>query len=189
MEDTNGDGEITIDDRAIIGNIEPKYFGGISNSFAYKNLTLSALFQYSVGAQSLWNAIPASTYNSLGENKYSEYALNTWTPDNTDARYAKTVYTDPSENGRTSDRYLFDSSYLRLKSVQLNYSFDRNLLQRNGLDGLTVYIAANNLWTLTEWPGIDPETFSERGNITDQISNEDPYPLSKSFSLGVQLQF
>jgi TonB-linked SusC/RagA family outer membrane protein len=189
MEDLNGDGEITIEDRAIIGNIEPKYFGGISNTFAYKNFTLSALFQYSVGAKSLWNAIPASTYNSLGENKYSEYALNTWTQDNPDARYAKTVYTDPSENGRISDRYLFDSSYLRLKSVQLNYSFDKKLLHKNGLSGLTVYIAANNIWTLTEWPGIDPETFSERGNITDQVSNEDPYPLSKSFSLGVQLQF
>ena len=188
-EDINGDGEITIDDRAIIGNIEPKYFGGISNSFAYKNFTLTALLQYSVGAESLWNSIPASTYNGLGENKYSEYALNTWTPDNPDARYAKTVYTDPSQNGRISDRYLFDSSYLRLRSVQLNYNLDNQFLQRVGLQGLTFYVTGTNLWTLTDWPGIDPETFSERGNITDQISNEDPYPLSKSFSLGVQVQF
>lgn len=188
-EDVNGDGQITIDDREIIGNIQPDFFGGITNSLAYKNLTLTALFQYSVGAKALWNSIPMSTYNSLGENKYSEYALNTWTPENTDARYARALYTDPSESGRISDRYLYDTSYLRLKSVQLSYNLDKKLLNRIGLEGATISLTGTNLLTWTKWPGIDPETFSERGTITDQISNEDPYPLAKSFSLGVQVQF
>ena len=189
MIDTNGDGQITVDDRAVIGNIQPKFFGGISNTFAYKNFSLSALFQYSVGAKSIWNAIPISTLNSLGENKYSEYALNTWTPENPNARYAKTVYTDPSANGRTSDRYVYDSSYLRLKSMQFSYNFDQKVLNKIGIDKASLTLTGTNLLTWTKWPGIDPETFSERGNITDQVSNEDPYPLAKSFSLGIQLQF
>ncbi|WP_413999064.1 TonB-dependent receptor [Flavobacterium sp. W1B] len=189
MEDVNGDGEITVDDRTIIGNIQPDFFGGISNTFAYKNFSLSALFQYSVGAKSIWNAIPMGTYNSLGENKYSEYALNTWTPENPNARYAKTLYSDPSANGRISDRYVYDTSYLRLKSMQFSYNFDQKLLNKIGFDRATLTLTGTNLLTWTKWPGMDPETFSERGNITDQISNEDPYPLAKSFSLGIQVQF
>ncbi|WP_432221021.1 TonB-dependent receptor [Flavobacterium sp. TMP13] len=189
MEDVNGDGQITTDDRAIIGSIQPDFFGGISNTFAYKNFSLTALFQYSVGAKSIWNAIPIGTYNVLGENKYSEYALNTWTPENSNARYAKTVYSDPSANGRVSDRYVYDSSYLRLKSMQLNYNLDKDLLSKIRVERATLTLTATNLVTWTKWPGIDPETFSERGGIIDQVSNEDPYPLAKSFSLGVQLQF
>lgn len=189
FEDVNGDGEITSEDRTIIGNIEPDYFGGISNTFTYKDFSLSALFQYSVGAETIWNPVAMGTYNNLGENKYSEYGLNSWTPENPDARYARALYTDPSNSGRISDRYLFDTSYLRLKSLQLSYNFDSYLMQQLGLDSARLMVTASNLVTWTKWPGIDPETLSERGSIVDQISAEDPYPLSKSFSLGIQLQF
>ena len=189
MADLNGDGLITADDKAVIGNIQPKYFGGISNTIAYKNFSLSALFQYSVGAQSIWNAIPTGTFNNLGENKYSEYALNTWTPENPNARYARALYTDPSASGRISDRYIYDTSYLRLKSMQFTYNFEQKLMNKMGIDKASFTLTGTNLLTWTKWPGIDPETFSERGTITDQINNEDPYPLAKSFSLGIQVQF
>lgn len=188
-EDINGDGEITSDDRTIIGGVEPDYFGGISNTFTYKAFSLTALFQYSVGAEAIWDPIAMGTFNSLGENKYSEYAMNTWTPENPDARYARAVYMDPSSSGRVSDRYLFDTSYLRLKSLQLSYDFNSNLIEKIGLDNARVMMTASNLITWTKWPGIDPESLSERGSITDQVSGEDPYPLSKSFSLGFQFQF
>lgn len=188
-EDTNGDGRITSDDRQIIGNIEPDYFGGISNTFQYKNFSLTALLQYSVGAEALWDAIPFGTFNQLGENKYSEYALNTWTPETPNARYARALYFDPSASGRTSDRYLYDTSYLRLKSLQLSYNFDPQVMKKIGFSSARLMLTGTNLLTWTKWPGIDPETFSERGGIIDQVNNEDPYPLSKSFSLGVQLQF
>ena len=115
--------------------------------------------------------------------------MNTWTPENPNAQYAKAVYTDPSFNARISDRYLFDTSYLRLKNIQLNYTFAENLVKKLMLSRATVFVAATNIVTWTKWPGIDPEIFSERGGVTDQAQNEDPYPLAKSFSFGVQLQF
>ncbi|EGV42068.1 SusC/RagA family TonB-linked outer membrane protein [Bizionia argentinensis JUB59] len=189
FEDTNGDGEITSADRTIIGNIEPDFFGGFSNTFVYKNFSVSAFFQYSVGAEASWNAIGRGVFNSLGENKYSEYALNTWTPENTDARYARALYFDPSESSRMSDRYLYDTSYLRLKSLQLSYSFDRDLMKKVGVESARLMITGTNLFTWTKFPGIDPEALSERGTISDQTSNEDPYPLAKSVSLGIQMQF
>ena len=189
FEDINGDGRITADDKAIIGNIQPDYFGGISNTFTYKAFSLSALFQYSVGAETIWDGIAMGTYNNLGENKYSEYALNAWTPENTNAKFARALYTDPSASGRISDKYLYDTSYLRLKNLQLAYTFDTYLMERIGFDSAKLMLTASNLATWTKWPGIDPESLSDRGSITDQVSAEDPYPLSKSFSLGVQLQF
>lgn len=129
------------------------------------------------------------TFNNLGENKYSEYALNTWTPENPSARYARALYTDPSASGRISDRYIYDTSYLRLKSMQFTYNFEQKLMNKMGIDKASFTLTGTNLLTWTKWPGIDPETFSERGTITDQINNEDPYPLAKSFSLGIQVQF
>lgn len=189
FRDTNGDGEITVEDRTVIGSIQPDFFGGFSNTFTYKNLSLSAFFQYSVGAESIWDAIPTGVYNSLGQNKLAEYGLNTWTPENTDARYAKAVYTDPAGNGRISDRYLYDTSYLRLKNIQLSYTLGEAIAKKLMLSRATVFVAATNIATWTKWPGIDPEIFSERGGVTDQVQNEDPYPLAKSFSFGVQLQF
>ena len=62
-------------------------------------------------------------------------------------------------------------------------------MERIGFDSAKLMLTASNLATWTKWPGIDPESLSDRGSITDQVSAEDPYPLSKSFSLGVQLQF
>ncbi|QAA82048.1 SusC/RagA family TonB-linked outer membrane protein [Aequorivita sp. H23M31] len=188
-EDINGDGEITSEDRTIIGNVQPDYFGGISNTFKYKAFSLTALLQYSVGAEATWDPIAMGTFNAIGENKYSEYALNTWTPENPDARYARAVYFDPAGSGRMSDRYLFDTSYLRLKSLQLSYDFDSYLMDKLGMKSAKIMLTASNLITWTKWPGIDPETLSERGSITDQVSSEDPYPLSKSFSIGLQFQF
>ncbi len=189
FEDVNGDGYITSDDRTVIGNIQPKFFGGFVNTFSYKNFSLSAIFQYSVGAKSIWSPVQMGAYNTLGENKYSEYALNTWTPENTEARFARAVYSDPSGSSRISDRYLYDTSYLRLKNIMLSYSFDQQLVKRMGMDNLVIYVSASNLFTITKWPGQDPETLSERGSIIDQTSAEDPYPLAKAFSFGVQFKF
>lgn len=188
-EDINGDGRITAEDRTVIGDIQPDFFGGFSTSFSYKNFDLAAFFQYSVGAEALWNGIPNSVFNILGSNKYTEYGLNTWTPENTDAKYAKAVYFDPAGNERISDRYLYDSSYLRFKSLQISYTLDADLVTKVGLDYVRFTLSGNNLITWTKWPGLDPEVFSERNSITSQTSNEDPYPLSKSFSVGVQVQF
>ena len=187
--DTNGDGEITTLDRQIIGNIQPDFFGGFSNTFTYKNLSLAAFFQFSVGSETIWDAIPSGVYNSLGANKLAEYGLNTWTPENTGATYAKAVYTDPAGNSRISDKYLFDTSYLRLKNIQLTYNFEKNLIEKLSLSRASVFIAASNMLTFTKYPGLDPETFGDSSGITGQTNNLDPYPLAKSVSVGVQLQF
>lgn len=189
FRDVNGDGRITAEDRVKIGAIEPDFFGGFNTRFSYKNFSLSSFFQYSVGAESVWSALTLEPYNSFGPNKLAAYALDTWTPENTDARFAKALYTDPSGNSRLNDRTVFDTSYLRMKFLQLAYNFDKGLLEKLKIHNATVFISGSNLLTLTDWPGLDPESFSERGTITDQVNNEDPYPLAKSYSVGIKLNF
>lgn len=77
------------------------------------------------------------SYNSLGLNKTTHYGLNTWTPENPDAHYAIALYSDPSQNGRLSDRYVFESSYLRLKNIQLRYQLSKDLLKKYGLQAVS----------------------------------------------------
>ena len=187
--DTNGDGQITAADKQIIGNVQPDFFGGFSNTFTYKNISLAAFFQFSVGSETLWDAIPSGVYNNLGPNKLAEYGLNTWTPENPNAKYAKAVYTDPAGNSRISDKYLFDTSYLRLKNIQLTYNLDKGIIEKLALSRASIFVAASNMLTFTKYPGLDPETFGDSAGITGQANNLDPYPLAKSVSVGVQLQF
>lgn len=187
--DLNKDGLINTDDRTVIGSIEPEYFGGFSNTFSYKNISLSAFFQYSVGGEAIWSAIRNQGYNTLGQNKLVEYAKNTWTPENPNAKYARAIYTDPSSNTRTSDKYLFSTSYLRLKSIQLAYDFNETVLNKLSISNASVFISGSNLLTWTKWPGTDPEISSNSGGITNMTHNADPYPLAKSISLGIQVQF
>ncbi|TRZ41977.1 SusC/RagA family TonB-linked outer membrane protein [Robertkochia solimangrovi] len=192
FRDLNGDGQITSDDRKVLGSIQPDFFGGFSNSISYKNLSLSAMFQYSVGADATWDMINFQVFNYLGPNYLREYALNTWSPENPDARYAKPVHNDPSANWRTSDRYIYETSYLRMKNIQLTYQFQKEgFLDKIGIDQAALFVSGTNLWTWTKWPGSDPETYGESGipSITSASRNSDPYPLAKSLSLGINVQF
>lgn len=189
FKDLNNDGHITVEDREVIGTTEPKYFGGFSNTFTYKNFSLSAFFQYSVGAETIWSILGSQGSNSLLENKLENYATDTWTPINKDARYARAIYNNPSSNSRTSDRFLFDNSYLRLTSIQVAYNFNQALLEKISVSNAKVFISGSNLFTWTKWPGTDPGASSSNTNITYNTSNTDPYPLSTSFSIGIQIQF
>lgn len=191
FEDINGDGKITSLDRTVIGTMQPDYFGGFSNVLTYKGLSLSSLFQYSVGAQAYWDMLLFQGGNYLGQNVVAEYGNNTWSPTNTDARFAKPTYQDPSGNSRSSDRQMYSTSYLRLKSIQLTYQLPKQIIDNLHLSSGNVFVSGTNLWTLTKWPGSDPESYGESGlpSITGRTRNNDPYPLAKAISVGFNLQF
>lgn len=188
FKDVDNNGYIDENDRVIIATPEPKFFGGFYNSIHYKGLNLSLMFQFSKGAQSLYNNLRTDAFTSLGTSICPELFGNTWTPENPGARYARQVSNDPSRNSQTSDRYVFETSYLRLKNISLSYSLPSHLLQKINIQSATVFASLSNIWTLTKWPGIDPELIGNL-DITNQTSNKDPYPLSKNFSLGLKIEF
>ena len=187
--DTDGNGYITEADRTAIANPEPKVFGGWSHTLSYKNLTLSMLFQYQFGGHAYYSTMQESAAGSLGQSILREMYGNTWTPDRTDAKYAQLVWLPESmDNTNTNDRYVYSNSYFRLRNITLSYNFEPSLLERLHISGASVFFTATNLFTITNWPGLDPD-MSATNAFLKKTENKDVYPMSRSFSIGLKLQF
>lgn len=187
MKDTNNDGRITSDDRVVIASPEPKFFGGWNTRFRWKNLTLSVLFQYSVGSQAVYSAVANDIASPFQESISREVYGNTWTPERTDARYPRLGALLYNYNSMVNDRFVFDASYFRLKNLTLGYALPEKWAAAIHSTGLSVFFTATNLFTVTRWPGIDPETIGSM--VVDMGINDDPYPLARSFTFGVNLMF
>lgn len=187
MKDTDGNGTVTSDDRQVIATPEPKFFGGWTNTFTYKNLSLSFLMQFSCGGEAVYSNLGEEICGVLGQSVGRELYGNTWTPERTDAKYARLVAGTMSYNYMANDRFVFDTSYLRMKNITLSYSLPKAWISKLYLSNASLFVTATNLFTITQWPGLDPETVAT--GITSMGTNSDPYPLSRSFSLGVKLQF
>lgn len=184
--DQNGDGRVTTADRVVLGNIQPSYFGGIGNTFSYKGFELTAFFQFVKGSKASWaNAVPTTTPL---ENSLAIFDNNTWTTENKAAKYPRVVYGNPGQSTRVSDQQIFEASYLRLKTLYLNYHFSKTITQRLQLADLALFISGANLFTISDWPGPDPGSLYS-GTVSGRTQNRDPYPLSKSISFGLNAQF
>ena len=187
--DTNGDGYISEADRTAIANPEPKVFGGWSNTLSYKNFTLSMLFQYQLGGDAYYSTMQESASGAIGMSILREMYGNTWTPDRTDAKYAKLMWMPSAyTNTQANDRYVYSNSYFRLRNITLSYSFEPAWLERLHVSGASVFFTATNLFTITDWPGLDPDMAATNA-FTKTTETKDVYPMSRSFSFGLKLQF
>lgn len=187
--DTNGDGYISEADRTAIANPEPKLFGGWSNTLSYKNFTLSMLFQYQLGGDAYYSTMQESASGALGMSILREMYGNTWTPDRTDAKYAKLMWMPSAyTNTQANDRYVYSNSYFRLRNITLSYTFEPAWLERLHVSGASVFFTATNLFTITDWPGLDPDMAATNA-FTKTTETKDVYPMSRSFSFGLKLQF
>lgn len=185
--DLNGDGEISNEDQEIIGNPYPDFIYGLNNTFTYKNLQLNIFIEGSQGNDLFWATGGVITNSfSQGGNQLVDVYNNYWTPDNTDA-----AYPTPTENRsqfRVSERFIEDASYLRLKNVKLAYNLPVEKMNI-GVQSLQLYISGQNLITLTDYPGLDPEvnTRSATGDLRIGI-DQTGYPSSKIFTLGLNIR-
>lgn len=187
--DTNGDGYISEADRTAIANPEPKVFGGWSNTLSYKNFTLSMLFQYQLGGDAYYSTMQESASGALGMSILREMYGNTWTPERADAKYAKLMWMPSAyTNTQANDRYVYSNSYFRLRNITLSYTFEPAWLERLHVSGASVFFTATNLFTITDWPGLDPDMAATNA-FTKTTETKDVYPMSRSFSFGLKLQF
>ena len=184
--DLNGDGKITSADRTIIGDPNPKYNLGLSNTFNYKNIDLNLFFQGSVGGQIL-------NYSLLemasGDANPTVEALNSWTPQNTDTNIPRAAVRAKT----VSSRFVYDGSYVRLKNISVGYTLPSSLIKKVGLDKVRFYVSAQNILTFTKYPGADPEVnyrndSSERSNTNIGL-DYGSYPNTKTFTMGMNLKF
>lgn len=186
--DLNGDGVIDSKDRTMIGRGLPIHTGGFTNNFEYKGFDLSVFFQWSYGNDIL-NAnrlfFNGGFQKKKDLNQYASYA-NRWTPDNPNSDIP--AATNSSSNLVISSRVVEDGSFLRLKTVTLGYTIPKNFLNKYKIDNARVYLAAQNLWTLTGYSGYDPEVSIREGALTPGLDFSS-YPRAYSISFGINLGF
>jgi hypothetical protein len=188
FRDLNGDGRITADDQDIIGNAQPKYFGGITNTFRYMGFDLSAFVQYNVGNE-IYNAARENSEGmgtSFGQNVA---VLNRWTPTNTNTNIPRAVQGDPNQNTRRSDRYLEDGSFARIKNLTLGYTLPTALATRAHIRTIRVYAQAQNLVTFTNYSGLDPEVSTFSGSNVSLGTDFFTFPQARTITGGITLGF
>ncbi len=183
-KDINGDGQFTTaNDRTLIGNAQPDFIFGISNTFSYKGFDLSFLIQGTVG-NDLLNINRQNLEMFTGQQNASIDALDRWTATNPSQLYPRAKL-DPAPI--FSDQFVESGSFARLKSLQLGYSFPKEWLKNAHITNLNLYLAAQNLLTWTSYKGFDPEVTS--GSNVQIGTDAGIYPAAKSVSLGVSLTF
>ncbi len=179
--DTNGDGSITNEDKQFLGSPLPKFTFGMTLNFDYKGFDLMAFAQGASGNKIFQGIRRLDIQNS----NYQTVAMSRWTGPGTSNNYPRLTNNDTNGNfGNASDFYLENGDYVRLKVVQLGYSFAPNLVNSLGAQKVRFYLTGENLLTLTKYTGYDPEI---GGNILG--IDRGYYPQARTFMFGAQVQF
>ena len=181
FKDLNNDGVINENDRTVIGDPNPDWLFSMVNTFSWKGFDLSVYLQGVAGndifnANSISNEGMSSAHNQTASVKYR------WVGYGTSTVMPRAVYGDPNHNARISDRFVEDGSYLRLKNITLSYTFPAKWTQKISVDNARIYLSCENVATLTRYSGFDPEV-----GINGIDGNR--YPISRTFSLGVNFNF
>jgi len=177
-KDSNGDGQITPDDRSILGSDVPDYFGGITTNFSYGNWDLSAFFYFKQGQMIQSNFHRGN--NSL-QGRYNNLDVDYWTPDNQDARYPRpSIGNEGAIDGELLQ--YFDGSFVKLRNLTLGYNVDSEVASSIGMRNLRVYLQGQNLWFSSDYETFDPEIGAQR--IDSGVA-----PSSSMWAFGVRANF
>jgi TonB-linked SusC/RagA family outer membrane protein len=184
-QDVNGDKIIDDDDRQLLGSAAPDFFGGFYSSVRISNFTLSAEFIYSVGNDA-YNAVRRSNESMDSFGNQSMAAVNRWQFDGQATDIPRAYYGDPMDNNAFSSRWIEDASFVKMKSVTLDYRFEKTMLGffRSG----TIYVTGENLFTWTDYLGLDPE-FSYSYNDAIQGMDYSKVVLPRTVKFGFNLKF
>jgi len=178
--DINDDGVISDKDRTVIGRGFAKHIGGFTNTFRYKDFDLSVFFQWSYGNDILnANKLMLERAVKVNYNMYGKYA-NRWSADNPNSNI-------PRAGEKSGNKYstyaIEDGSYLRLKSLTLGYNVPDALSKKVSLQKVRVYVSAQNLFTITDYSGMDPEVSVKSSALTPGFDFS-AYPRARTFSVG-----
>lgn len=182
LKDINDTGTITPDDRSIIGQLEPKYRWGITNTFKYGGFSLSVFINAMQGWMQSFNLL-STTYISTGGigGNFPGRAANMldagwWTPENKSNTRPSLNYTNPNAHS-----YYVSRDFVRIQDVSLAYEFPKSLLTKLSITTLRVYASGRNLHTFTDWPGPDPESgYNQQSNL---------FPTARSVTFGINVSF
>jgi len=185
--DLDKNGIIDINDRQILGSPFPNFFGGITNDFSYQNFSLSIFANFVVGNE-IFNQgrLQREQFlNGWGEVSNLEY----WRPGSTNGNPRLTAGAQSQYNRLSSDRFLEDGSFLRLRNVTFSYNFPTRILGRSKIESARIYIAGDNLYTFTNYKGWDPEVNSSGNNVLSGGVDQTGYPVARTIRVGVNIGF
>ncbi|CAM3323110.1 TonB-dependent receptor [Zobellia roscoffensis] len=188
-DDVDGDFVITNEDRQIIGNGLPKYFGGFSNDFAYKDISLSFLFDFTLGNDTWrrWDEL-RNDLNSGGETPGPDRIENAWLNPGDVTVYPRLTRV-PQNRDRPNSFFVTDGGFIKLRFIRLGYDLPKSILDELGfLKKCSFYISANNLLTWTNYPGFNPE-LGTRGNPLQPGVDNLRFPNDREVILGLNLKF
>ena len=186
--DITGDGIVDEADRCIIGDPNPDFGMGLTLTANYKNWSLSTFFSGEFGFD-IYNGtrkqLEFMTYGNLYTNRGIN-TLNAWTTENTSATIPALTTVDDNNETRMSTYFVEDGSYMKCKYIKLSYRFDQPWMKTIGLSSLSLYGQVENVFTITNYSGLDPEVpLSTYGARIDN----GPYPRARTFSVGLNVQF
>ena len=196
FKDQNGDGIINADDRTFIGSSIPKYIYALTASFNYSNFDLSIFFQGSYG-NNLYLQVNQDIEGfyrpfNLTERVYTER----WHGEGTSNTMPRVSWLGSTNNIMPSDRFIESGSYLRLKNLQIGYSFSQKIIDKTHIKGLRIYLTGQNLLTFTNYTGLDPEMHVSNNVNAEQYHGDvaagidwGTFPIAKSYIIGMNLSF
>jgi TonB-linked SusC/RagA family outer membrane protein len=187
------DGTIDAYDRVHAGSAIPDFSYGLTVNLAYRNFDFSTFFQGVYGnkvymqihkdIEGFYRAFPVT------QRYYDDH----WTPENQSNEVPRAAWGGATNNNRPSTRFIEDGSYLRLKNIQLGYTLPTNVSTKIRIDQLRIYVSAQNLFTITKFPGLDPEMQTSENSMSegDRAACIDwgTYPTSKTYLIGVNVSF
>ncbi|NUQ25780.1 MAG: TonB-dependent receptor [Saprospiraceae bacterium] len=186
--DVNGNGVFDTGDRTVIGNAQPDFVFGLTNSFTYKRFDFNFFFQGSYG-NDIYNATRIDLEGMFDSKNQSVAVLRRWTPDNRDTDIPRAVGGGNVDNVRNSTRFVEDGSYVRLKAVTLLYRLVERKQRPTGLQQVSVYATGQNLLTFTKYSGFDPEVNAFGRSATELGIDYGTYPQAITVTVGFNVEF
>ncbi|MDH3698535.1 MAG: SusC/RagA family TonB-linked outer membrane protein, partial [Flavobacteriaceae bacterium] len=188
-EDVDGNGIIDDGDRTYIGTPHPDFTYGVNLSAGWKGIDFSAFFSGSQGNDAYNYQKIFTDFPTFFNGNRSARVLDSWTPSNTNATLPALSQTITNAETQPNSYFVEDASFLRLKNLQVGYTFDESVTDAIGLDMLRLYVQGTNLFTVTDYQGFDPEVISG-DNLSLAFDGTNPvYPLAQIFTVGINTKF
>jgi TonB-linked SusC/RagA family outer membrane protein len=197
FRDINGDGKIDLNDRTVIGSPHPKFTGGLDLGARWRSFDASGTLFGTFGNKIFDAQKQFYVFRNFDTNVRSDLLANSWTPDHKDAKYPRLDVSD-SYSYALSSYYVEDGSYVRMRNLQVGYRIPDGAPVLGRLAGARIYLQGDNLFTITNYEGLDPALPAQRldinqpaGDIRDRFRGVDQgiYPSSRIFSIGLTTSF
>lgn len=186
FQDKNQDGVIDEKDMGIIGNAQPKFYGGFSNRLEYKGLALDININYVYGNK-IYSQFNRKREDMSGNTNYSTEILKRWRKPGDITDVPKAIDNDPMQNARVSTRWIEDGSYIKVRNISLSYELPKPWISKIGMSRCIVFVQGQNLFTITNYDGFDPEVNMSSG--LEMGVDNGAYPTSRSYNFGVNVEF